>query len=348
MAIRRETLHLLGSIRIAIDDIVDLATDDLVYAWVRAWNELYAEWAATIAELTEMRVKGRWPSRTQVLRAERVAKALFATRQALDSLADNAGVRIVQSLHDLVDAEDYLDLIASQFPDTQAGAQLTAELLRADARQIEAIVRRTSDNIVSQLRPIGMRAEGRMRSVLVRGVATGLHPRRVATLMLRRLEGGFNGGLSRTLVISRTEMLDAHRAAAAATQKANTDVLTGWQWVATLDTKTCPSCWSQHGSMHDLTESGPLDHQQGRCFRLPVTKTWADLGFDIPEPASLVPDAEDVFASLSRAQQLEVMGTQRLELLNSGAIGWDDLSQLRRTSGWRDSFGVTPLRTLER
>jgi hypothetical protein len=40
------------------------------------------------------------------------------------------------------------------------------------------------------------------------------------------------------------------------------------------------------------------------------------------------------------------MGAERLQLLQSGAISWDDLSTRRQTDGWRDSFGVTPLKNL--
>src|SRR3546814_11471968 len=74
-------------------------------------------------------------------------------------------------------------------------------------------------------------------------------------------------------------------------------------WVAQLDRRTCPSCWSQHGSKHALDEPGPLDHQQGRCARLPVTRSWRDLGFDIDDPPSVVPDAETTFRGMRRGDQ---------------------------------------------
>lgn len=349
MAVTVETIRLLRRIRIVLDAHVSVVDEDLVRAWSNAWQQIASEWEAAIAELQELRDDGKWPTRAQMRRAERATKALFLTRQALNDLAELAGVRIVQSIDDVVGvAQEYLQVIASQYPRQAGGiATVVGELTRADARQIDAIVRRTTDSVISFTRPLSMEAYGQMNSALIRGVQLGQSPQKVATRLLARLEGRFNGGLTRALVVARTELLDAHRAAAKAQHKANASVLAGWQWYSVLDTRTCPSCWSQHGTVHALSESGPHDHQQGRCVRLPITKPWSDLGFDdIKEPASLVPDAQERFASLTRAQQLQVMGARRLGLLDAGDIDWADLSTLRKTRGWRDSYGVTPIADL--
>ena len=133
-----------------------------------------------------------------------------------------------------------------------------------------------------------------VRQELVRGMQLGLNPRETArrtvlgNRMVQAFEHGFNLPLNRALIITRTEQIDAARDAAALTHQANADLLRGWQWVAQLDTRTCPSCWAQHGTEHPLDEPGPWDHQQGRCTRMPVTRTWADLGYDVPEPPWLV------------------------------------------------------------
>lgn len=177
-----------------------------------------------------------------------------------------------------------------------------------------------------------------MRSTLIRGIALGDNPRDAARTMLSRVEGGFNGGRARALVIARTEMLDAHRASAQAQDLANAESLAGWQWVATLDTRTCPSCLSQHGTVHPVADPGPMDHQQGRCARLPKAKSWRDLGFDIDEPADIFPDAQAWFEGLPANDQVAVMGQARLDLLKSGKVGWADLSTRRSTDGWRDSY----------
>jgi hypothetical protein len=51
MAVTRETLKLLGGIRIRVADGVDAATDDLVRSWARAWKIVEEDWKAAIEEL---------------------------------------------------------------------------------------------------------------------------------------------------------------------------------------------------------------------------------------------------------------------------------------------------------
>jgi SPP1 gp7 family putative phage head morphogenesis protein len=347
MAVTRETLKLLGGIRIRIAEGVDAATDDLVRSWARAWKLVEEDWKVAIAELQQLRDDGKWPTRTQILRAERTQAALEATYQGLLGLSDRAGITIAAAVNDVTEAASgHVDVIASQLPTTATGTTLRGSLVRADAKQIEAIVVRVNEQVSKLITPLAGDAFDAMVTELVRGVAEGANPRASARRMLRNLQGQHSIGLNTAMVIARTETLDAHRSGAREIRTANADVLAGWQWISALDTRTCPSCFGMHGSIHPAGEFGPIDHQQGRCSALPVTKTWAELGFDIPEPPSLVPDAQTVFDKMSDANQLKVMGPTRLELLKSGDVTLADLSQRRSNPGWRDSQTVTPLRDL--
>lgn len=101
------------------------------------------------------------------------------------------------------------------------------------------------------------------------------------------------------------------------------------------------------GTMHDLTESGPDGHVNCRCSRMPVTKSWADLGIDLPEPAALDRgSAEDAFYAMSKADQLKVMGPARLQALDNGA-DWSSLATEKPNADWRRSFQITPVRDLQ-
>ena len=345
MAVNRDTLRLLDGMRVSMLQPVDAAAAALIRAWGVAWNELAGEWDAALQDLVAASKDGKWPSRRQVARAKRAQKAMATTRAALLDLSRNLPVVVTQALPAMTrDAVDWSNRItASQYP-AQAGtaAQVIGTFDRVDDAALDAIVKRTTEQVTSLASPLSAQAEQAMRSVLIRGIAVGDNPRSAATLMLDRVQGAFEGGRNRALVIARTEMLDAHRAAGHAQDNANADVLQGWQWVAELDKRTCESCWGQHGSMHDLDEPGPLDHQQGRCARVPVAKSWKDLGFDIEEPPSILPDAKQVFDGLPREDQVAIMGTKKLELLQSGKAYWADLSKRRTTPGWRDSFAPTP------
>lgn len=347
MAVNPRTLRLINGLRLQINAEVDAVTRQLVAAWVRAWDEARAEMLAAVDDLLAVG-EGEWPTRWQIQRATRARDALAHIRARLDTLAADAGVRITDAAGQIVPytaaAEPWV--IASQYPPGYDSAHLAGTFDRVGTAALDAIVQRSTRQITSLLRPLSAQATEAMKRALIRGVAVGENPRVAARQMLARLEGGFNGGLTRAMVVARTELLDAHRAAAKAQHAANSDVLVGWIWQAQLDKRTCPSCFAQSGQLHPLDEDGPMDHQQGRCARVPQTKSWKDLGFDIPEPASIIPDARQVFDSMPAADRLAVMGKQRLAGLDDGSISWSDLSTKRSTDGWRDSWAPAPLRQL--
>ena len=348
MPVTQDTLAVLRGMQIQVNEGVGQHEQAILRSWAAAWGDLAGQWNAAVADIAEMTAEGKKPSRAKVMRATRVREALNATRARLDQLLNESGARLVGDAPRVVlaGADWEARLIASQMPLADSTASAGLLFNKVDERALEAIVNRTTGRIVNLHRPIGAQAEAELRLALMRGVAVGRNPRGVADDLMTRLEGSFNGGRNRALVIARTEMLDAHRNAAMVQDAANADTLTGWLWVATLDQRTCPSCWGQHGTLHTLEDPGPLDHQQGRCARVPKTKSWADLGFDLDEPVDMLPDARTTFDGLSPEEQTAIMGDKRLALLNSGTIGWDDLSQKRTTDGWRDSFAPTPTKTL--
>ena len=139
------------------------------------------------------------------------------------------------------------------------------------------------------------------------------------------------------------KMPSPHATPGLAWQAEQSEVLRGWVWTAKLDARTCPSCWAKHGQEHGLFETGPNDHPQGRCARTPLARSWADLGFDIEEPPSEVPDAEAVFNSLSPDEQLRIMGPVRLKALQDGVMEWSELTVKRTNGDWRDSWVPVPV-----
>lgn len=341
MAVTRETLRLERRIRADLAKITNTQTRALVSAWADAWDEVQPDLVVT---LLDMLTAGDKVTRTQLLRSSRLRKVLAVIKAQLETLAADAGVRIVGDLQTVIDTAGaaQASIVDSQLPPNSNLLGGLDQWSRVDERQIAAIVRRSTEQITARTRPLSGQAYDAVRRELIRGVAAGSNPRTTAARIIRRAEGRFNGGLSRALNIARTETLDAHRAAAALGQQAHADVLAGWQWWASLDKRTCPSCLAQHGSIHPLSEPGPNDHQQGRCARVPVTKSWAELGFDIPEPPSLVPDAGDWFGSQPSEVQLEILGPTRWTAWQRGDFPMSSWSVKRSTPGWRDSYGVAP------
>ena len=344
MAVTAETLRAVEALRERMRYMTDEQTRALTRAWVEAWDILLPDFEEALADLFEG-AEG-YITKATVARNVRLKGALQAARahlQELGGLTDEIVTSdLPQAVYDAVDG--HAAIIQSQLPPGSAGA--TISFTRVPDEALAVLVERTTQQIHASTQPLPADVERLMKRELVRGIAVGDNPRTVAAAMIKKAEQRFNGGLSRALNISRTEMLDAHRAATQASEKANTEILAEWEWHARLDARTCPSCLAQHGSRHKLSEQGPLDHQQGRCARVSITKSWKDLGFDIEEPKSITPNAQDWFNNLTPDTQRDILGPTRLKMLQDGDIAWSDLSVRRSTTGWRDSFNVPSIKQL--
>lgn len=334
MPLTPQTLRIAEQVRIELAHTLDAQTRALVGAWARGWDEIAAELSEAVTDLVLRAEEGR-VTRAAAMRSSRLARALTVAAGALDELGRHAGVVITGDLAAVV--EDAAG-VQAQLTMSQLPLGITADLGRIDPAAIAAIVARTTRQVEKATRPLGPDAAAAMRRELVRGVVVGANPRTTAARMVARAQGRFEGGLSRALVIARTETLDAHRQAAQQAQAAQADMLIGWVWTASLGPRTCPACWALHGTVHDLAEPGPLDHHQGRCARVPKTKSWADLGFDADEPDDLLPDAETEFAALSPAQQRDILGPVGYEAWRRGEFPMGSWAQRRHHDGWRDSF----------
>lgn len=340
MSIDDSALDAVALMRSQLDQIHDDHVRETAKAWAAAWDDVAGDLDAALSELADQAGDGRI-TRKAVIRSERLRKALDAIRVSLDELFEQSGQSAVERLGDIVDQAGTMQesLIANQLPDSERA--IVNGWSRVDQRQIAAIVTRTTEQITKLSYPLSDEATAVMRRELFRGLAGGKNPRDVAAKMLKRTEGTFNGGLSRALTIARTETLDAHRAAAGVADAANADILEGWIWTASLSARTCSACWGMHGTLFPLTQAGPEGHQNCRCARVPKTKPWADLGFDIEEPPSLMPDASTVFDGLPETTQREILGPRRLDAWKTGDYPIDSWATKRTNDDWRDSWVPT-------
>lgn len=343
MAVTDETIRAAADARRNIRRVTDKQAVALITAWVNAWDTLQPLFAEAIAELI---AGGETVPRAVVARNRKLRSAIEQARATLEALTLESNRVITGDLMDaLLDAvNSHQAVISTQLPPGTAGLSINLDAPAPEA--LNAMVTRTTQQIHSATKPLTAWTIKKMRQELIRGIVIGDNPREVARKLIKATEGQFNGGLARAMTIARTEMLDAHRNGSLAAAKANTDLLTGWVWMCTLDRRTCPSCLAKHGTVHSVDDFGPIDHQNGRCARVDKTKSWKELGFDIDEPADSIPDARAWFDNLTDDSQLAIMGPTRLKLLNDGSIGWDDLSTLNKSTGWRDSFVQTPVRDL--
>lgn len=343
MATTEDTLRLVRELRAEVAQITDQRARQLVQAWVQAWDVVSGDFTDTVNELLAI-TPGEWPTAAQITRVLRARDLLNITQTRLETLAADAAVAISQDAAATAALGADPTLYTTMLP---PGAGVVAGFNRVPVDAMDAIVSRITEQITSLTRPLSAEATQAMRLALIRGVAVGDNPRTVAAEMLARVEGAFNGGLTRALTISRTETLDAYRAGSRASRAANTDVVTGWRWLCDLSSRTCPACLSKNGSVHAATDPGPEGHPNCRCTAVPTTASWGDLGFtDIPEPADTFPDSRAWFDAQDPTVQAQIMGPARLAALRSGAASWEQLATKQTNTGWRDSWNTTPVRTL--
>ena len=333
MSPTQDLLDLAVALKAATGGQIDATTARAMTGWVSAWHELTDEWALALTDLVNQADDdGRWPPRATVLRSDRALAALAHTAERIEELVAATGDVVAGDLSALVGmAEDHqLRMIAAQFPDDYPPG--VGNLVNPDA--MDAIVTRTQTSIVALSAPIAPDVEAAIKSVLIKGVAMGEHPRDAAREMLARVGDRFEGGRRRAETIARTSMLDAQRDAALQSRLANADVVTGWMWLSALQSRTCISCIAMHGSIHAADEPGPNDHPNGRCTSVPITSLF--------EPPRTGPEW---LAEQPEKAQRAILGPKRYEAWKAGKYPPEQWAVRRSNKGWRDSYGAGPVRT---
>lgn len=161
------------------------------------------------------------------------------------------------------------------------------------------------------------------------GLLLGLNPKIIATQIKRELAGN----LTRALLIARTETLRAYREATRATYRANSDLVKGYRWAASFSLRTCGMCLAMHGKLLPLDKPFGT-HPNCRCTMVPVMTTWADLGYDVPEPAEPVMNGEAWFRNQTPKDQDIILGKRKAEAYREGRFDLDDLIGYRYSKRW--------------
>ncbi len=142
--------------------------------------------------------------------------------------------------------------------------------------------------------------------------------------------------------IVRTSVNHISNVAAQATWKANDHLVKGWQYLATLDSRTTVTCAGLSGQTFPVGE-GPIPprHIGCRSISVPVTKSFRELGVDKDElPAGKRASMDGQVAGdttfskwlnmKGAATQDKVLGKTRAELFRSGKL---DLQQFIKNDG---------------
>ena len=148
--------------------------------------------------------------------------------------------------------------------------------------------------------------------------------------------GEYIGGVLETTTkgaqtLARTAVSHVNNRAREAFYKENEDIIKGYQFVATLDSVTCPVCGSLDGQVFGIDEPKPPvpEHYNCRCLYVPVLKTWKEMGLEGDElppgmrssldgavPATMT--YQEWLAKQSKQTQDDIMGIKRAHMFRSG------------------------------
>jgi SPP1 gp7 family putative phage head morphogenesis protein len=295
-----------------------------------AAKAMRADLDSLLVKIAEAREAGETVGESWLLRQRRFESLLIQVDEEIRKFSAIAEGRIIEAQGQAIEASlaqsyELMGAAVGNVPGVNISfhrlPKLAVENLAgflADGSPLSSILSALSADAVSVV-----------RASLINGVVSGQGVREIA----RGMREALGGNLRRAQVLARTEVLRAYRETSRQTYSANRDVLNGWRWHSALDRRTCAICYAMHGTLHGFNET-LNDHPQGRCVMLPETKSYRELGLDIPDDRRPVESGESRFAKLTAEQQQAVLGRGAYERYRAGKLKLPDLVGERVDPKW--------------
>ena len=233
----------------------------------RAYGRIYKDLSTEIDDLLE----GLWDAETGSYRASTKAARLKSLKRQIAREIDRYGAYAdTEMLNGSQDAitqamSDSRNLTQLSLPGGLQEAGIMAQWNRLPTESVEQMLGFLSTDSPlhdALIKKLGPEVADRVSDEMVKGIALGWNPRKVAAGIVKQ----FGAGLTWSMTTVRTAQIWSYRESTRASYAANPRVVKGWVWNAALDQRTCMSCIAMHGTRHELSE--PLDdHHSGRCLR---------------------------------------------------------------------------------
>lgn len=300
--------------------------DEILRAYRGYERRIQGRLDAMVSRISVAKLAGEEISPNWFQQQRQFSELLLQIRSEIDVFAGAAerAVRERQRTLTGIAGRNAAELVASK------GVSTT--LTRVPVEQLADLVGVMSDG--SPLREtfdtLGPNAARRAADVLYRTV--GENPRAIAKELSSEV-----AGLSRdrALLIARNETNRTYRTSVLRNYRANSDVVSGWRWIAALDRRTCAICIAMHGSVHSVDEQ-LASHVACRCGQEPLVA-----GFDLPAETG-----EAWLRGQSEAVQREVLGKGRLGIWQRGEARLEDLVEVRSNPRWGQNRALKTLETV--
>jgi SPP1 gp7 family putative phage head morphogenesis protein len=280
-----------------------------------------------------MRERGEEPTTGQIWRIERMRSIQAQTEQEMARFAQFADSTITAGQREAIVAgeRNAHDLLTASFP---RGAGIDISFAAMPRSAVEAMVGTLADGspLMELLSAAVADSAQGFADTMVTGLAAGWNPRRLA----RELRSTFGMGLTRSMRIARTEQLRAYRTASDE-QYRRSGVVVEKERMAAADDRTCMACVLLDGKRYPIDEAMD-DHVQGRCVFVPITRTYAEMGIDAPEPDFTREKGIDWFQRQDEATQRRMMGDAKWEAWQAGQFKLEDIPKLTENRTWGDAW----------
>lgn len=246
------------------------------------------------------------------------------------------------------EAEVTAEMLAAQFPPTLS-------VVQPGAAQLAAIVDKTPITVGEGrkllLEEIFVSLAAGKEEAIRGAVRLGIVQGETNEQLIRRLRGtranGFKDGIletSRRHAASMVRTITAHTSnqAAMKTYQDNSDIVSNWIFLSTLDLRTTVQCRGLSGKRFKIGE-GPIPpiHIGCRSFALVEPKSFRELGIDLDEmppavrasmdgPVSVDTTMDEWVKSRSKTEIKEMLGASRAKLFQEGGL---DLSAFTNDKG---------------
>jgi hypothetical protein len=318
--------------RAAILDVDAELARGLIDAYTTAWQRLKASVNAVTAEIQAARDAGEEVSAGWLLRQERLRALEHQIVSEVTAIARSANGSITIAQWSAIHmAERHArEAVTVAMGEPPAGAFFSFNAVPVEA--VRELVGNLGEGkpLSALLDALGPDASAAVREALTSGVILGEGPVAIA----RRARTAFGGNASRAVQVSRDAVIRSYKTASIQSYRQNADVVKGWRWITALGSRCCAACVAMHNSEHPLTEEFH-DHSRGRCAASPITRTWAELGFDVPdETRATAQTGPEWFADQPATVQNQIAGPAKLAAIKSGAILLEDLAGVSRSRVW--------------
>jgi len=317
------------------------AATALVRYYGEAWARLQADINATVAYLEAKRLAGEEITPGMLVRLDRMRAIQEQTAAELERYVGYADITIQDGKRWSIAAGERqaFDLVQLSFPRGAVNVQFY-RMPRDAAESLIGLVRDGTPVRDVLVKYAGDAAQA-LSETMVTGIVAGWNPRKLA----REMRSSFGMGLTESIRLARTEQLRAYRAATLETYRANDDIVKGWTRRSARLPNSCLACLMEDGREYGLDEQMD-DHPNGKCYMVPRTVTYAELGIDAPEPEFNPGSGKEWFEAQSEQTQRGIMGAiskDAYDAWKAGLFSLEDVPQHIDDATWGGHWANKPM-----